>query len=174
MGFHAILDPWENLDAKMWTSGVNWDDKLDEVLEGKEYKWLEELPNLPSVTVPRCLKLSKEEVVSSALHIFIDASLAAYGATAYARYICQSGSISRRIIASKARVAPLKAVSLPRLEMMGAIVGLCLASSTASSAGTTWLSILSILILCISACQISKSRQKIRGVGSNKHNKSIL
>ena len=111
------------LMQEMWTSGVNWDDKLDEVLEGKAYKWLEELPNLQSVTVSRCLKLSEEEVVSSALHVFIDASPVAYGATAYAMYIYQSGWISRRIIASKARIAPLKAVSLPRLEMMGAIIG---------------------------------------------------
>ena len=117
------------LMQEMWTSGVNWDEKLDEALEGKAYKWLEELPNLPSVTVPRCLKLSEEKVVSSALHVFVDASPVAYGATAYARYIYQSGSISRRIIAAKARVAPLKVVSLPRLEMMGAIVGLRLAGS---------------------------------------------
>ena len=65
------------LMQEMWTSGVNWDDKLDEVLEGKAYKWLEELPNLPSVTVARCLKLSKEEVASSALHVSADASPAA-------------------------------------------------------------------------------------------------
>ena len=108
---------------------VNWDDKLDKVLEGKAYKWLEELLNLPSVTVPRCLKLSEEEVVSSALHVFVDASPATYGATAYARYICQSRSISRRIIA---KVAPLKSVRLPRLEMMGAIVCLRLANSISS------------------------------------------
>ena len=120
------------LMQEMWTSVANWNDKLVEVLEGKAYKWLEELPSSPSVTVPTCLKLSEEEVVSSALHVFVDASPAAYGATAYARYIYQSGSISRRIIASKAKVAPLKAVSLPCLEMMGAIVRLRLASSISS------------------------------------------
>ena len=113
----------------VWTSGVNWDDRLYEVLEGKACKWLEELPNLPSVIVPRSLKLSEEEVVSSALHVFVDASPATYGATAYARYIYQSGLISGRMIASKARAAPLKVVSLPRLEMMGAIVGLHLSGS---------------------------------------------
>ena len=41
------------LMEEMWTSGINWDDSLDEVLEGKTYKWLEELPNLLT------LKLSK-------------------------------------------------------------------------------------------------------------------
>ena len=76
--------------------------------------------------MPRCLKQSE---VSSALHVLVDASPAAYGATAYARYIYQIGSISTRIIAAKARVALLKAVSLPGLEMMDAIVGLRLASS---------------------------------------------
>ena len=71
-------------------------------------------------------------MVCSPLHVFVDASPATYGATAYARYIYQSGLISRGIIASKVRVAPRKAVSLPRLEMMGAIVSLRLASSISS------------------------------------------
>ena len=62
---------------EMWT-GVNWDNKLDKVLEGKAYKWLEELPNLPSVTVPRWLKLSEEEVVSTALHRCITSDLWSY------------------------------------------------------------------------------------------------
>ena len=113
----------------MWSSAVHWNDKLDEASEGRAYEWLEELSNLPSVTVPRCLKLSEEAVVSSALHVFIDESPVACGATAYARYIYQNGSITRRIIASKAKVAPLKVVSLLRLEMMGATVSLRLASS---------------------------------------------
>ena len=71
-------------------------------------------------------------MVSSALHVFRDVSPAAYGATAYARYIYQIGLISKRIVASKARVAPLKGVSLPRLKTMGTIVGIHLASSISS------------------------------------------
>ena len=77
------------------------------------------------------LELNKEVVVSSALHVFVDAP-PAYGAIAYASYIYQSGLISRRIMASKARVAPLKAVSLTHLEIMGAIAGLRIASSVSS------------------------------------------
>ena len=95
----------------------------------KACNWLEEMSSLPSFMVPRCLMLSEEEVVLSALHVFIDASPTAYGATAYAKYIYQSASISRRIVAAKAREASLKVVSLPHLGMTGAVGGLRLASS---------------------------------------------
>ena len=43
----------------------------------------------------------------------------------------------------------------------------------ASSAGATWLSVFSILILCVAPARFL-NRTKNPGVGSNKHNKNIL
>ena len=40
---------------------------------------------------------------------------------------------SARIVASKSRVAPLKAMSTPRLELMGVVLGLRLGISTAKA-----------------------------------------
>ena len=57
------------------------------------------------------------------LHTFVDASENAYGAVVYARSTYEDGSVSSRIVAAKARVAPITATSIPRLELMGAIVG---------------------------------------------------
>lgn len=51
------------------------------------------------------------------LHSFSDASEAAYGACLYARSFDQSGKISVKLICSKSRVAPIKTISLPRLEL---------------------------------------------------------
>ena len=50
------------------------------------------------------------------LHIFADASLTAYGAVAF---LCSGNNTS--FVMAKSRVAPLKSLTLPKLELMGAL-----------------------------------------------------
>ncbi|RVE46472.1 hypothetical protein evm_008882 [Chilo suppressalis] len=57
------------------------------------------------------------------LHIFTDASENAYGACAYSRTFSETGELTVRMICSKSRVAPVKSVSIPRLELCGAVIG---------------------------------------------------
>ena len=55
---------------------------------------------------------------------FVDASLKAYGAVAFLQCEYDNATVSSRMIASKSKVAPLKPMTVPRLELMGAILGL--------------------------------------------------
>lgn len=57
------------------------------------------------------------------LHTFADASKRSYGAVVYARCQYEDGSVSANIAAAKTRVLPNIATSIPRLELMGVIVG---------------------------------------------------
>ena len=66
------------------------------------------------------------------MHTFVDASENAYGAVTYARYTYQDESVSTNIVAAKTRVAPSKALSIPRLELMAAVIGVRLSSKIAS------------------------------------------
>ena len=99
-------------------------------VDRKSQEWFCELEELPTIKVPRCLRFGPEEVVlSETLHTFVDASQDAYGAVVYLRVIYESGPVSSRLVAAKTRVAPHAATSIPRLELMAAILGLRLTES---------------------------------------------
>ena len=53
---------------------------------------------------------------------FGDTSPKAYGAAVYIRVIDSVGQVSSKLVTSKSRVAPIKEVSLPRLELLAAVV----------------------------------------------------
>jgi hypothetical protein len=62
--------------------------------------------------------------VETAIHTFADASSTAYRAVVYVRNVYGDGSITVRIVVANARVTLLKAISIPRLELMAAVLGL--------------------------------------------------
>lgn len=56
------------------------------------------------------------------LHIFGDASEAGYGAVTYARFVHPDGTAEVRFLISKSRIAPLKFMTIPRLELNAAVL----------------------------------------------------
>ena len=56
------------------------------------------------------------------LHGFADASETGYGAVVYARILHQDATITVTLVAAKARVAPKKSVTMPRLELLGSLL----------------------------------------------------
>ena len=111
----------------MWTAGLEWDDELTEPLASCARAWFGELEKLKKVRIPRCLRRKDRSLDSMSLHTFVDASENAYGAVVYARCTYDDGSSSSEIVAAKSRVAPCIATSIPRLELMGAVIGVRLA-----------------------------------------------
>ena len=91
------------------------------------YPYEAPLANITQIRASRCIRL-REKPVRQSLHLFSDASKDAYSTVAYLRteYLNQPPCI--RIVAAKAKVAPLKATSIPRLELMGATMSVKLAS----------------------------------------------
>ena len=57
----------------------------------------------------------------------MDASLLAYAAVSYVRHEYEDGEVTVQFAAAKAKVAPTKATTIPRLELMAAVLGLRLA-----------------------------------------------
>ena len=100
---------------------VSW----DEVLQGSarlEYMaFLSKLQQLSKVRIPRNL-FRGQNARSYQLHGFSDASEQANACTVYVRIEYENGEVETKIVASKARVAPVKQLTIPKLELMGAVL----------------------------------------------------
>ncbi|XP_014672135.1 PREDICTED: uncharacterized protein LOC106812706 [Priapulus caudatus] len=107
-----------------WVKGIEWDELLPSELSREWRNWFRELPKLTDIKVTRCLSLHNGRIVRKMLHTFVDASMCAYAAAIYLRCEYEAGQISVALVASKVRVAPLKSLSIPRLELSGALIGL--------------------------------------------------
>ncbi|XP_062557344.1 uncharacterized protein LOC134222218 [Armigeres subalbatus] len=108
----------------LWRNGCSWDQDIDEQGWRMWKEWTTLLPDVENLRVPRCYlgdELSSS-VESIELHVFTDASEHAYGCVAYLRSIC-NGVVRCSLIMSRAKVAPLKRQSIPRLELMAAVLG---------------------------------------------------
>ncbi|GBM17523.1 hypothetical protein AVEN_198026-1 [Araneus ventricosus] len=111
---------------KIWTLGLDWDEALPPEIKNEWILWRSELNELERMSLPRkYFKGCEKSEVS--LHVFADASPEAYGAVAYFRYLHDKKDNYTSFIAAKGRVAPLKPLTLPRLELMAALVAAKLA-----------------------------------------------
>ena len=119
------------LMQEVWMAGVDWDDLLLEDLNAKWEKWVSELPQLSNIAVPHCLRLANQQTTE--LHLFSDASKAAFASAAYLVCRYQDNTLSSRLVALKSRVSPVKAMTIPRLELMGAILSSRLAHTVRTS-----------------------------------------
>ena len=100
----------------------NWDEAVSEDLAKDWTLWKEQLSNLQDVSIPRCLKPQDfGEVKNTQLHYFCDASLDGYGACAYLRMINKHDKVHVALVMAKSRVAPLKPMTIPRLELQAAV-----------------------------------------------------
>ncbi|KAL7882808.1 hypothetical protein SRHO_G00004660 [Serrasalmus rhombeus] len=101
---------------------IRWDEDLPEHILPQWESWLKDLPHLAALKIPRSyLPSSFGEVMLYELHNFSDASLSGYGACSYLRAINKTGQISCSLVMGKARVAPTKLMTIPRLELSSAV-----------------------------------------------------
>ena len=112
----------------MWTRGLDWDEAIDGDLTEQVQQWFSELDDLKKVQVHRCLQ-PRTSPAETTIHTFVDASKDAFGAVSYVRNARLDGVVENRFIASKTKVAPLATMSIPRLELSAAVMGLRLAQT---------------------------------------------
>ena len=99
---------------------INWDDRVPDSIGKAWASWLRELPHLSSCCFPRCLTMGKREGAVAELHHFSDASQRAYGTASFLRTVTSQGEVHCALVTSKARLAPVKSLTIPRLELAAA------------------------------------------------------
>lgn len=101
-------------------SDVDWDDEVPETIKSKWLSLVKELPQLGRFRIKRWLGTAKAKKMQ--LHAFCGASEKAYGIAIYVRTIDENGQITGSLLSAKSRVAPLKTISIPRLELLAAVM----------------------------------------------------
>ena len=100
---------------------MGWDEVVSTSINDKISKWINKIQTCTHLTIQRCLrKYSGLDVVKYELHLFSDASEKAYGAVSYLKVFYENNQVSVVFLLGKTRVAPLKHVSVPRLELVAA------------------------------------------------------
>ena len=99
---------------------LGWDDPILESIAGSWGRWLNDLPGLKHLDIPLCIIPLDFEVDTAQLHHFADASEYAYGAVTYLKLTSTNGEAHSSFMMSKARLAPLKPTTVPRLKLAAA------------------------------------------------------
>ncbi|GFW21915.1 integrase catalytic domain-containing protein [Trichonephila clavipes] len=89
---------------------------MDDILSGSES--IEEVIELQH----QIIEMFKTTAESIELHAFSEASEKAYGSSIYLKSISALGEVKVCLVTSKSRVSPLKQISIPRLELCGAVL----------------------------------------------------
>lgn len=103
----------------LWISGSSWDDHLPPELTTSWARYQSELQLVESIPIPR--RITVDCAISVQLHAFSDSSQKGYAAAVYLR-VKTTTSIHCHLVSGKTRVAPLKHVTIPRLELCGAVL----------------------------------------------------
>lgn len=114
------------LFQSLWVLGVGWDEEVPKDIAREFSQWTAELEQLKGWHVPRqfiSLPWSVCLQQGICLHVFCDASERGFGAAVYCCVRSPDGQWLSNLVMSKSRVAPLKKVTLPRLELLGCLVG---------------------------------------------------
>ncbi|XP_068229430.1 uncharacterized protein [Palaemon carinicauda] len=101
--------------------GIKWDDPLDDSMMNEWKAFFKELYGLESLTFRRPLKPSNAFGKPN-LVIFSDGTTQAYGACAFVRWQISDSKFESSLIMAKNKIAPVKQMSIPRLELCGALI----------------------------------------------------
>ena len=110
----------------IWKAKVTWDEPLPDTIKDKWTAILTDLRELPNLFIPRLY--FKGGTCIDNLFVCSDASTKAYGAIVY---LGSAGHVS--LAMSKTRMAPIRTVTQPRLELMAAVTATRLAEFVCSS-----------------------------------------
>lgn len=115
----------------LWEQKVDWDQDVPQDIKTKWIKFQQNLPYILNLKISRHVQCNSAKYVE--MHSFSDASLSGYGACIYMRSTDGNGHFTVRLLCAKSKVAPLKATTIPRLELCAALLASRLCQSVTDS-----------------------------------------
>lgn len=121
LGFIApVIFYAKHIMQLLWKAELAWDDPLPVDLSDKWISFMDDLPALSSVLIPRHMSISDRAHIQ--LCGFCDASDKGYAAVVYLRVRSADDTISISLLGSKTKMAPMKTSTTPRLELCAALL----------------------------------------------------
>ena len=126
LGFLApVVLAGKQILQQMCREQLSWDNVIPDALRSRWERWRCDLPNLEKITIQRRFKPDGfGEVRAAELHHFSDASTSGYGQCSYLRLVDTKSRVHCSLVMGKARVTPLKVITIPRLELTAALVSI--------------------------------------------------
>lgn len=116
---------------QLWLEKVDWDTPVSQEAQKSWSKFAKNAHHLSQIQIPRNILCESPEIIE--LHSFSDASQKAYGACIYMKSIDKSGNVTINLLCSKSKVAPIKATTIPRLELSAALLAARLCKAVTDS-----------------------------------------
>ncbi|XP_046142803.1 uncharacterized protein LOC123988070 [Osmia bicornis bicornis] len=105
---------------ELWLHKINWDDPLPSQIVSRWFTIRENLNSLAKLSIPRWFNTWNNSSVE--IHGFSDASQLATAAVIYITVSSPSNNSTTSLVCSKTKVAPLKRLTIPRLELSAALL----------------------------------------------------
>ena len=105
---------------QLWREKLSWDETVPLCIFTSFIQFYKEILSISDIKIPRHILLINYQEIT--VHGFCDASISAYGACVYLVSRDSTGTRQSQLLCAKSRVAPLKTVTLPRLELCGALL----------------------------------------------------
>ncbi|XP_043474380.1 uncharacterized protein LOC122506331 [Leptopilina heterotoma] len=103
---------------ELWLEKLAWDDSPSDSINKKWLKFKKEFSQLSTISIPRWLNITTSSTVE--LHGFSDASQLAMSAVIFIKSTNSQLEPKISLICAKTKVAPLKRITIPRMELTAA------------------------------------------------------
>ena len=102
----------------------SWDEPLPKDIVDRWEEIISDIRSVGTVEINRHVlkNIDKFEIQLIELHGFGNGSRVAFAATIYLRAEMKSGKIEVNLVSSKAQIAPMKGKTIPRMELMSALI----------------------------------------------------
>uniref|UniRef100_A0A182YI92 Peptidase aspartic putative domain-containing protein n=1 Tax=Anopheles stephensi TaxID=30069 RepID=A0A182YI92_ANOST len=109
----------------LWRTGTQWDEEISSNQYRDWRRWVDLFQTIADIRIPRCYftEACMKTYENSEWHLFVDASQHAYACVLYLRIVDDTGEAQCTLVGGKAKVAPLKPLTIPKLELQACVLG---------------------------------------------------